>query len=222
MVNALNHTQPYLLTDNVWFPAADGAQLYDTEARNNPGVNSYCSPSSTLRTGSRGSQLVCIIDSIAGCLLRAALAPPVHKYASVRGRATRGVSEAGLPQGMLRQPSCQCCADAGASRFATGRKEHGSGDAPRCLPCETGDRIRRAVEDRGGAAGDTGFAPPLVRSPIAACVAVLTFVSRACFAAHSAQYAAAGLGQGRAHTLSSAKGHAAHDIAYSPLYSLTV
>ena len=26
MVNALNHTQPYLLTDNVWFPAADGAQ----------------------------------------------------------------------------------------------------------------------------------------------------------------------------------------------------
>lgn len=26
MVNALNHTQPYLLTDNVWFPAADGAR----------------------------------------------------------------------------------------------------------------------------------------------------------------------------------------------------
>ena len=25
LVNALDHTRPYLLTDNVWFPAADGA-----------------------------------------------------------------------------------------------------------------------------------------------------------------------------------------------------
>ena len=44
-----------------------------------------------------------------------------------------------------------------------GQKEHGSGDAPRCLPCETGFNILRAVEDRGGAAGDTGFAAPVVR-----------------------------------------------------------
>jgi len=48
--------------------------------------------------------------------------------------------------------------------IAAGQKEHGSGDAPRCLPCETGDRILRAVGDRGGAVGDTGFAPPVVRA----------------------------------------------------------
>lgn len=44
----------------------------------------------------------------------------------------------------------------------TGKKEHGSGDAPRCLPCETGHDILRAVEDRGGALSDTGFAAPVV------------------------------------------------------------
>ncbi len=47
--------------------------------------------------------------------------------------------------------------------MVAGQKEHGSGDAPRCLPCETGYNILRAVEDRGGAAGDTGFAAPVVR-----------------------------------------------------------
>ena len=53
--------------------------------------------------------------------------------------------------------------------MVTGNKEHGSGDAPRCLPCETGDEILRAVEQWGGALGNTGFAAPVVRAMSRVC-----------------------------------------------------
>jgi len=108
---------------------------------------------------------VCISDFMAA--YHCAPRPPRRSdaNASACSMVECSISAAVLPQGLSGWPllSHQRCIEDMLPRCATGQKEHGSGDAPRCLPCETGDRILAAIGERGGAVGDTGFAPPVVR-----------------------------------------------------------
>ena len=87
------------------------------------------------------------------------LRPPESCFATLQGDK-RHVSI--KRKWLLFARTCSCRNRQMRLHVAAGKKEHGSGDAPRCLPCETGGDILRAIEDRGGAVGDTGFAPPVV------------------------------------------------------------